>query len=314
MPKRTNQFQRLIRHIQSHLDPGSSVNESVMLVDAQTGIEREVDIVVAGKQSGHDFVVALECRDHKRMGDVKWIDEMIGKYIHLPVNRLVLVAHKPFSKNARKKAEANSITLYSLKDIDAQSPERLFPYAESLYAKAWTVEIETVTIHVPAEGDLPAEHFKAVSDTALFLKDRSLEVNEFVNWLLWQPHVFQYIFDNGTVEHKYLQTGMNNPVFGVPLCVQKLAPSPVFRRIERIDIIAKCTITAEEFPLKHGEYNAMRVAWGEGKMLGRPMMLVASERSGQMTYSVAPTRPWTESPSPTVASMFAVGRKGPGTL
>jgi|GraSoiStandDraft_55_1057291.scaffolds.fasta_scaffold30275_2 hypothetical protein len=42
--------------------------------------------------------------------------------------------------------------------------------------------------------------------------------------------------------------------------MQKLEPL-VLRRIERFRVVAKCTVTVDEFPLR---------AWGTGTILGRP--------------------------------------------
>ena len=60
MPIRTNEFQRVIAVIQSHLDPGSTVTESAMLTDAVTGNQREVDVVVSGRVGGQAVTVSME--------------------------------------------------------------------------------------------------------------------------------------------------------------------------------------------------------------------------------------------------------------
>ena len=73
MPARTNEFQRLIAVIQSHLDPGSTVTESAMFADVVTGTSREVDIAVAGRVAGQAVTVSIECRDRSRGPDVTWI-------------------------------------------------------------------------------------------------------------------------------------------------------------------------------------------------------------------------------------------------
>src|SRR5213593_2464141 len=70
MPIRTNEFQRLIAVIQSHLDPGSTVTESAMLTDAVTDSQREVDVAVSGRVGGQAVTVSIECRDRSRGPDV----------------------------------------------------------------------------------------------------------------------------------------------------------------------------------------------------------------------------------------------------
>jgi hypothetical protein len=41
-------------------------------------------------------------------------------------------------------------------------------------------------------------------------------------------------------------------------------------------VIAKCVVTIDEFPLRHGVFERLRVAWGTGAILGKSAMVVAS--------------------------------------
>ena len=84
MPIRTNEFQRLIAAIQSHLDPGSTVTESAMLADVATSTRREADVVLSGRVGGQAVTVSIECRDRSRGPDVTWVDEMQTKHSRLP--------------------------------------------------------------------------------------------------------------------------------------------------------------------------------------------------------------------------------------
>ena len=70
--------------------------------------------------------IAIECRDHRRGSDLKWIDELIGKYNSLPVDRIVAVSRQGFSKSALAKADAHRIETRTLKAaMDADWPEEL---------------------------------------------------------------------------------------------------------------------------------------------------------------------------------------------
>src|SRR5437870_1379728 len=102
MPIRTNEFQRLIAIIQSHLDHGSTVTESAMLPDSVTSRKREVDVVVSGRVGGQAVTVSIECRDRTRRPDVTWVDEMKTKHSRLQTNVLVLVSHTDFTPEARR--------------------------------------------------------------------------------------------------------------------------------------------------------------------------------------------------------------------
>ena len=91
MPRRTNEFQRLIAAIQGHLDPGSSVAESELLPDRITGTGREVDVVISGKVGSQPVTVSVECRDRARSADVTWVEQMQAKHSRLATNVLPAV-------------------------------------------------------------------------------------------------------------------------------------------------------------------------------------------------------------------------------
>jgi hypothetical protein len=75
MPKRTNEFQRLIAAIETNLAPlGAVVTESKLVKDVHSGTEREIDIAIESTVGPHPVLIAIECRDHGRPADVQWID------------------------------------------------------------------------------------------------------------------------------------------------------------------------------------------------------------------------------------------------
>jgi hypothetical protein len=80
MPKRTNDFQRLVYLIRTNVAGDSTVTESAMLTDRLTGSKREVDVCIDGEVGGHSLMVCIECRDHQRVADVTWVDAMKAKH------------------------------------------------------------------------------------------------------------------------------------------------------------------------------------------------------------------------------------------
>ena len=119
MPKRTNDFQTLIKHIYEQIVPaGGTVTESGMLRDKDSGDLREVDILVGYKYAGHEFSFMVECRDYSRPQTVEWIDSLIGKSKSLGVNKVVAVSSKGFTKSAIKKAQNNGIETFMLEEAN----------------------------------------------------------------------------------------------------------------------------------------------------------------------------------------------------
>jgi hypothetical protein len=110
MPKRTNEFQRLVGYIYSQIVPaGGRVTECAFLQETGGGAQREVDILVEHKVAGHDLKIAVECRDQGRDQSVEWIDSLIGKYSRLKVNQVVAVSASGFSTEAKRKAADHNI-------------------------------------------------------------------------------------------------------------------------------------------------------------------------------------------------------------
>jgi hypothetical protein len=107
VPERSNDFQRLVFQLQKQLvQDGFSVTESKM-VAGRTGRKREVDIAIEGKVGGHAVFFAVECRDHERRPDVKWIEELVGKYQHVPADKVIAVSRSGFSADAIDLARTN---------------------------------------------------------------------------------------------------------------------------------------------------------------------------------------------------------------
>ena len=116
MPRRSNMFQRAVYQIQRQLAPDASVEESAMLPDRVHGGTREVDVVIRGSVAGHEVIVSVECRDHKRAQTLGWVEEMATKHSSLPTSKLVLLASAGFSPAAKRKAGLLGIEAFSLEE------------------------------------------------------------------------------------------------------------------------------------------------------------------------------------------------------
>lgn len=65
MPKRTNEFQKLILLVRKHSAEGSKVTESKFLADSK-GNQREVDICIESNIDGIPVTISIECTNEKR--------------------------------------------------------------------------------------------------------------------------------------------------------------------------------------------------------------------------------------------------------
>jgi hypothetical protein len=291
MPRRTNEFQELVAEIQKHLDVGATVEESAMLPDRLTGTPREVDICARGRLANQQVIVSVECRDRGRPADVTWVDEMHTKHSRLATDLLVLASHSSFTPEAIRIADAYGIRHLALDDIESTASNRLFPETSSLWGKTWSVTIERVTITVELSATDTVENVQAHPDTALVLADGThlCSSAEMAQGLASLEQLQRQIGSEATPEHKFAQFGWQRLEHdGKRICVQKLHPLE-YRPIQRFDVIAKCEVTVNEFPLKHGTYGPVRVAWGTGTMLGSEMMVVATvQENGESKISLRP--------------------------
>lgn len=281
MPRRTNEFQEVVAEIQRHLDPGATVEESAMLADRTTGTLREVDICIRGRVANQEVVVSVECRDHGRPADVTWVEQMHCKHSRLATDLLILASHSSFTAEAIKVADANNIRHFALDDIDATSSDRLFPETTSLWGKTWTLSIERVIISVHNLTTNSLENVRVYPDTALFLENGVLICTavEMAQRVAKLDLLQQQIGKQATVDHKFVQFGCNLlELEGKRLCLQNINPKE-YRLIDRFEVVAKCDITINEFPLKHGMFGSVKVAWGTGTMLGANMMVVATAQN-----------------------------------
>ncbi len=117
MPKRSNDFQRLVKVIHDAMakTEGATVTESALLSEPD-GTVREIDILFERSIAGVQLRLAIECRDRSRRSDVEWIDGLIGKFSNLPIDKVIAVSRKGFSEAAKKKADAHNIELRVLSD------------------------------------------------------------------------------------------------------------------------------------------------------------------------------------------------------
>jgi hypothetical protein len=120
MPKRSNQFQRVVTYIAEKLAPsGATVRESVELPErGLASVDREVDTLIEVEVGITLVRVAVESRDRTRKDVVAWIDELIGKYKNLAVDRILAVSSSGFSAAAKAKAALNGIDLLTPEEVE----------------------------------------------------------------------------------------------------------------------------------------------------------------------------------------------------
>lgn len=127
VPKRSNLFQKMVTYIAEQLAPnGAQLQESAELPERGiTGVVREVDTLLVVPVGLTSVRIAIESRDRSRKDDIQWVDDLIGKYALLSVDRVLAISSSGFSAAARQKAELHAIELLTPVDVtDTNWPER----------------------------------------------------------------------------------------------------------------------------------------------------------------------------------------------
>lgn len=175
MPQRTNSFQDFITSIYraSEHAEDASITPSAMVHDPDIEQDREIDILIEKKSATATFHIAIECRSHRRVQNVEWIDSLVGKYANNEVpTKLVAVSKSGFSKSALKKASAHGIEALTLEEANKSNVPGLLstiheftfvkysqptligvkPHWETMYRKPRSGLMRTITVHNESVG------------------------------------------------------------------------------------------------------------------------------------------------------------------
>jgi len=280
MPKRSNEFQKLVYVVKEHNASDATITESKFLTDSVTSSQREVDICIETVVAGHQVVVSIECRDRKRRADVSWVEEMKAKHERLSTNALVLVSRSGFTKEAERVAIAYGIETMAFSEVDESKVKSLFGETGSLWSKVLFLTPTKVVMGVGATKNLPAEKVTILPDNEIYdFEGKPIgSAKGIVELLLNSEHAVKEFGKEGDESHKSFEILWESvsDKDGHPICLQKLDPF-VLQTIEYVHVTGTCNFDVSEFKLQHGMLGNVRVAWGEGSFLDDKALLVASE-------------------------------------
>lgn len=120
MPKRSNEFQRIVAAAQQMFSLPNAKITSPALITSILGIQREIDLLIEVNSGLETYSTAIEAKDHKRPLDSTAIDEIIGKYQDLPIKNIIVVSRK-FTSNAIKKAKAFGIKCQTISSFEEEA-------------------------------------------------------------------------------------------------------------------------------------------------------------------------------------------------
>ncbi len=126
MPKRTNNFQRLVHLLQHQLtESGAVVTESKELADRVDGRLVELDVVVEIVLGGYPLSLGIEARGGRRKVERNGAFAVIGKYRRV-VDKTVIVARGGFTRGALKLCREHGVEAITFTEAVATDWGRFF--------------------------------------------------------------------------------------------------------------------------------------------------------------------------------------------
>jgi hypothetical protein len=110
MPKRTNEFQKLVSLVQRAFAPkGAKVTDSAMVDVPGQPEQREIDVLIETAGEPYNIKIAVEAKDESRKMDQTRFEALLGKYFtegSIKVDKLVVVTHRGFYDSVLERAKA----------------------------------------------------------------------------------------------------------------------------------------------------------------------------------------------------------------
>jgi Restriction endonuclease len=152
MPKRSNEFQRLVAMLTMLKSDGATVLESVEVMEIASQERREVDVVAFGKVAGHQSTVLIECRDWKRPQDVQWVEQARTKFDDLGANVKILVSSSGFTKTAQTKAARYGIKTITTGEVTPEFVGKVINSADSAEYWHWVTLVQKAIVVITRDG------------------------------------------------------------------------------------------------------------------------------------------------------------------
>lgn len=139
MSKKGKALEQLVKSIEEQIkeNPSLRVRSNVKIPNSN-GILREFDVVVDNTSADSSGIIVYECKDHKAVLDIQYVDSFYGKCSNVSnIARKVLVSPSGFSENAILEAKSKGIELLKISDI--QNKENAPKYDISLCGLSYSV-------------------------------------------------------------------------------------------------------------------------------------------------------------------------------
>lgn len=291
MPKRSNEFQRLIALLTMAKSDGAIVHESVEIETLDGGKKREIDIVAVGAVAGHRTIVAIEARDTKRKQDVLWVEQAKTKFERLGANVKILVSSSGFTAEALESATKFGIKTITPGEVTKEFVGQVVNSATQAEYHHWVTLVKKTEIVVSLDGQM--DRREMVGTCPIFTGD-GVQVGMFHGLVeqitkhhtqshqeLWDESDREGEQQYGTGKFQYLATGeYPNPKFnGQKIYVKGLDPAGCEILLELVNVIVtfEAKRIVADVRLRHGVYDGTYFSTGSGALGDAKVQLVYTE-------------------------------------
>jgi hypothetical protein len=308
MPPRTNDFQQLVHLIESQLSPhDATVTESKEFIDHVTGVKREVDITIERKSGIHNFVIGIECIDHKRPADAPWIEKIASKYEDIDVDKTIVVSRSGFYRPALAKAEKRKIevlTLRQAEESDWVTYTSRLTALKHMFTQTETTEIHQGIIQVlpPSTPPYPPPPLFEGLDTDIYDSEgkKLTRVQQVIDSVIPTDANFRTLIENIINQHNRDPGKDKEGSVEIPFqfVVQALDESYFVldktgkkHRLAQIVLLGKCLLRTTKVPLTRTNYGPSSVLHGAAEFLGNPTQLAwIEDEDGNLKFGASVRR------------------------
>lgn len=138
-------FEKLVANIYKELSPNARIKHNDHIYEKDSKIKRQIDVSIRSQIAGHEILLIVEVKDHKRPLDIEVIDAFADKIRGVKANKGILISNSGFSSSAIEKATTLGIELCTVHEA---------------LSKKWNQEIEIPVLwidlspHISVNGQI----------------------------------------------------------------------------------------------------------------------------------------------------------------
>ncbi|NEU08381.1 restriction endonuclease [Flavihumibacter sp. R14] len=109
-------YEELIHQIYKELEPVADVRMNDQILGLETQKQRQIDISIRSTIAGHEILMIVQAKNHKKPADIKIVGEFDSVIRDIRASKGILICSAGFTKTAKEYAKRLKIDLYTAHD------------------------------------------------------------------------------------------------------------------------------------------------------------------------------------------------------